>query len=90
MLKKSHKVICMFVFVSVFISNQLAIAEDIKKKVPHISAQKAMLLYKAGKIILLDVHPWADKKSPIVGAHHVSKIDKVKFNFPRGIPVGVF
>ena len=92
MLKKCYEIICMFFFISVFISNQLAIAEDIKKKVPHISAQKAMALYKTGKIILLDVHPSKNNMSSIVGAHYVSakKIDKVKLKFPRNILVGVF
>jgi hypothetical protein len=73
----------------------LALAEDtdVRTKVPHISAYKALELFKVGRLILLDVHPKPNKtNSKIVGALYVSagKIDKVRLKIPKNKLIGVF
>ena len=81
-------------FVLTFLGAKHVIAEDdIKKKVPHISAQQAFALFMQNKIILLDVHRSPNKRhASILGAIYTDpwKIDKKKFNFPKGKLVGVF
>ena len=71
----------------------VADATDIRTKMPHISAYKALELFKAGRLILLDVHPKPNKTySKIVGALYVSagKIDKVRLKIPKNKLIGVF
>jgi len=68
--------------------------EDPRQKVPHISAQAALLLYKRGGLILVDVHPGGENKrrSVIVGALYipVEKIKHLKFNLPESMSLGLF
>ena len=82
-------------FLLTFIGVRHVIAEDdIRKKVPHISARQALALFHAGKIILLDVHARKknNQRSPIFGAYyiHPNKIGKVTLKIPRNMIIGVF
>lgn len=91
------KAICIPILSLFFLTSNLltvfAFSESKKVKVPHITALQAFALFMQNKIILLDVHRRLNKRrSPILGAIYTDpwKIDKKKFNFPKGKLVGVF
>lgn len=71
----------------------VAAETDVRTKVPHISAYQALELFKAGRLILLDVHVAKGRtRSGIVGALYVpaNKIDRIRLKIPDGMRVGVF
>jgi len=91
------KVICILILSLFFLTSNpfpvFAFSESEKAKVPHITAQQAFALFMQNKIILLDVHLSTNKRhASILGAIYTDpwKIDKKKFNFPKGKLVGVF
>lgn len=68
--------------------------EDVRRKVPHISAPQALALYQAHRLIPIDVHPGDVSKvrSTILGALYIPapKLKTVKLNFPKEILLGIF
>lgn len=91
MIKKMNiLILCMFFLV---VSENAAVSEDLKKKVRHITAEQALYLHNAGKILLLDVHKGVKYKK-IIGAYEINpgilyrKNTKLKISKTRLI--GVF
>ena len=63
------------------------------KKLPHISAYQAYVLFQQKKIIIFDVHPGPNKKrASVLGAYYLDKkkIDKVKLKLPKNQLIGVY
>ena len=94
-MQRTKRIRIAFIFLVMFmIGVTLVAAEtDVRTKVPHISAYKALELFNAGRLILLDVHTGQDKiRSDMVGALYVpsNKIDKIKLKVPETMLVGVF
>lgn len=68
-------------------------AVDYRSRVPHVSAEKALALYRTGRMVLIDVHPAPGKqRSKIIGAIYIpaNLIDKIRLNLPRGKIGGIF
>lgn len=83
-------ILCMLFLI---VSENAAVSEDIKKKVPHITAEQALYLHNAGKILLLDVHKGAKYKK-IIGAYEIDPAILYKKNLKLKISkkklIGVF
>ena len=70
-----------------------ALTKEEIKKLPHISAYQAYVLFQQGKIIIFDVHPGPDKKrASVLGAYYLDKhkIDKLKLKLPQKQLIGVY
>jgi len=91
---KLHLLYALFLLASACVNSMSAMSQaDPRTQVPHIDAKKALQLFRAKKLILLDVHPGQDKrKSDIVGALFVpsTKLSQIKLNVRPEILVGVF
>jgi hypothetical protein len=84
--------VTILLLLALVIGGTAAAAEpDVWKMAPHINAYKALELFQAGRLILLDVHH-GKAGSDIVGALYVpaEKVPKVKLRIPEGTLVGVF
>jgi hypothetical protein len=70
---------------------QEVLNQDEIKKMPHITAIQAYILFKQNKILLLDVHDGSDR-SKIIGAYYIPshKIRDVGLKIPRDQLIGVF
>ena len=70
-----------------------ALTQEEIKKLPHISAYQAYVLFQQKKIIIFDVHYRTNKKrASVLGAHYLDKkkIDKVKLKLPKKQLIGVY
>ena len=93
---KRKRVLIVSILIGAFVigfSHVRAESNDLRMRVPHISASKALKLFMAERLILVDVHPGKNKvRSSIVGALYIpaGKIEKIKLKIPNSMLLGVF
>ncbi len=85
----------LLLFTSVLVkpNNNYALSQEEIAKLPHISAATALMLYRQGKIILLDVGDAVGKtESKFIGAYYFpsKKIEGAKIRLPKNVIIGVF
>ena len=76
----------------VYAQRQSDIDREEAKKIPRITARNAYILFQQNKIIIFDVHPSANKRASVLGAHYLDgkKIDKIKLKLPKNQLIGVY